>query len=252
MARNLQEEHRPERISERLSARGGESAMGDAVLGGVDGIVTTFAVVAGSIGGQLPTAAIIVLGFANLLADGFSMAVSNYLGTRSRQQEVERARQDELWQIDNYPEGEIREIREIFARKGLDEATLARVVAVITANRELWTDTMLREELKLNLAAARPLRAALATFGAFVLFGFLPLVPFLLPGFPPDALFPVSGGLSGAAFLLLGVWKGLVLHSPPLRSGLQTLAIGGVAALLAYGTGVLLHHGFGVAAGAGG
>lgn len=244
--RDLKEEHRLERIRERLSARGGESALGDAVLGGVDGIITTFAVVAGTTGGRLPTVVIIVLGLANLIADAFSMAVSNYLGTRSRQQEVERARRDEAWQIEKYPEGEQREIREIFARKGFDEATLDRIVAVITSNRELWTDTMLREELNLSGVSARPLRAATATFIAFVGFGCIPLLPFLASGFQQDALFATSATLSGVAFLLLGIWKGYVLNRSPLRSALQTLIIGGVAAVLAYSVGALLYRTVGV------
>lgn len=244
--RNLRGEHRPEQIRRRLSARGGESALGDAVLGGVDGIITTFAVVAGSAGAQLPAVVIIVLGLANLIADAFSMAVSNYLGTRSRQQEVERAKQDESWQIDQYPEGERREIREIFGRKGFRGATLDRIVEVITRNRDTWVDTMLREELNLSQVAARPLRAALATFIAFVMFGFIPLVPFVVAGFPQDYLFPISAAMSAVAFLVLGVWKGFMLERPPLGSGIQTLLIGGIAAVLAYSVGALLHDIFGV------
>ena len=246
--RDLKEEHRPERIRERLSARGGESALGDAVLGGVDGIITTFAVVAGTTGGRLPTIVIIVLGVANLIADAFSMAVSNYLGTRSRQQEVERARRDEAWQIEKYPEGEQREIREIFARKGFDTPTLDRIVEVITGNRELWTDTMLREELNLSKVSARPLRAATATFVAFVGFGGIPLLPFLVPGFRPDALFGISATLSAVAFVLLGTWKGYVLNRSPIKSALQTLIIGGVAAVLAYSVGALLYRMLGISA----
>lgn len=248
MDRDLQQEHRLEEIRKRISARGGVSALGDAILGGVDGIITTFAVVAGTTGGQLPTFIVIILGLANLLADGFSMAVSNYLGTRSRQQEVERARQDESWQIERYPEGERREVREIFARKGFDDATLDRIVEVITRDRELWTDTMLREELHLSKVAARPVRAALATFSAFVAFGFIPLTPFLIPAFPPNTAFSISAGLSGVAFMLLGAWKGYRLNRPILRSALQTLLIGGIAAALAYAVGALLSGFFGVRA----
>jgi VIT1/CCC1 family predicted Fe2+/Mn2+ transporter len=239
--RDLREEHRPEQIGRRLSRPGGHSALGDAVLGGVDGIVTTFAVVAGCAGGRLPTAIVIILGLANLVADGFSMAVSNYLGTRSRQQEVERARKDESWQIERYPEGEQQEVREIFRRKGFEGATLDRIVEVITDNRDTWVDTMLREELNLNATAARPVRAALATFAAFIGFGAVPLVPFLVAALPADRLFAISAVASGAAFLALGVWKGVMLQRSPLRSGLQTLVIGGAAAALAYSTGALLH-----------
>jgi VIT1/CCC1 family predicted Fe2+/Mn2+ transporter len=247
--RDLKEEHRPERVRERLAARRGESALGDAVLGAVDGIVTTFAVVAGSAGGQFSTSVVIVLGLANLIADGFSMAVSNYLGTASRREEVDKARRDESWQIDHYPQGEYREVREIFARKGFHGATLNRIVEVITQNRDVWIDTMLEGELNLRRVARSPRQAAVVTFIAFVLFGFIPLIPFVFTAFPREYLFRISAGLSAAAFTALGVWKGLTLHRPPVRSGLQTLLVGSIAAALAYGVGVLLHGLFGVAAG---
>jgi len=244
--RDLKEEHRPDRIRERISAPGGESWLGDAVLGGVDGIVTTFAVVAGSAGGRLSTEVVIVLGLANLIADGFSMAVSNYLGTRSRREEVEEAKEDESWQIDSYPLGEHREVREIFARKGFRGPTLDRIVDVITRDREVWIDTMLEEELNLQRVAASPRRAALVTFIAFVLFGSIPLIPFVFPIQAQQRLFLISGVLSAAAFAILGVWKGVMLHRPPVRSGLQTFLIGSIAAVLAYGVGAVLHSLFGV------
>ena len=239
--RDLAAEHRPDRIRARLARPRGEGPLGDFVLGGVDGVVTTFAVVAGSAGGRLPLAALIILGLANLAADGFSMAVSNYLGTRSRQQAVMRARADEAWQLDAHPEGERQEIREIFARKGFDDALLDRIVEVITRDRRIWIDTMMAEELKLSEDSARPVRAGLTTLAAFVLCGFVPLLPFLLGGVEFDALFRVSMVLAAAAFFAIGMLKGRALGLPLVRSGVQTLVIGGLAAALAYATGFLLH-----------
>jgi len=236
--RDLQEEHRTDCIRARLERPRGESPLADFVLGGVDGVVTTFAVVAGSAGGGLPAATIIILGLANLVADGFSMAVSNYLGTRSRQQEIARARADENWQVGEHPDGERQEIREIFARKGFGAQTLDRIVEVITSDPKIWVDTMMAEELKLSEVSAQPLRAALVTFLAFAMFGFVPLLPFLLGTGPFESMFGTSLGLAAAAFFTLGAAKGAVLGLSPLRAGLQSLAIGSLAAALAYGTGV--------------
>lgn len=101
--RDLPGEHALHRIRSRLAHPRGESPLGDFTLGGVDGVVTTFAVVAGSAGGQLTATIVIILGMANLIADGFSMAVSNYLGTRTRQEEVRQSGADENWQIDVFP-----------------------------------------------------------------------------------------------------------------------------------------------------
>ena len=179
-SRDLHGEHAPHRIRNRLDNPRGESPLGDFMLGGVDGVVTTFAVVAGSAGGQLASTIVIILGIANLIADGFSMAVSNYLGTRTRQEEVRQSRADEQWQIDVFPEGEREEIREIFARKGFEGTGLDEIVEIITADREVWVDTMMAEELRLSDVSTRPLRAGVTTFVAFSICGAIPLLPFLI------------------------------------------------------------------------
>jgi len=211
------------------------------MLGGVDGVVTTFAVVAGSAGGQLASTIVIILGIANLIADGFSMAVSNYLGTRTRQEEVRQSRADEQWQIDVFPEGEREEIREIFARKGFEGTGLDEIVEIITADREVWVDTMMAEELRLSDVSTRPLRAGVTTFVAFSICGAIPLLPFLIGAGDFNAMFFVSASLGAATFFALGMGKGRVVGISPVRSGLQTLAMGGVAAILAYGAGYVLH-----------
>jgi VIT1/CCC1 family predicted Fe2+/Mn2+ transporter len=250
--RDLQAEHRAGAIRTRIAAGERASPLADAVLGAVDGVITTFAVVAGSTGGELPLAVVMILGMANLIADGFSMAVSNYLSTRSRREEVETARNDEYWQVEEFPEGEQREIREIFRRKGFRGSVLDHIVEVITRNRDVWVDTMLLEELDLQKVTSAPWRSATATFLAFVVFGFVPLLPFFVPVFPAAHLFIASCILSCAAFAGIGVLKGLVLPRSPLRSGLLTLVVGGIAAALAYSVGVLLRIAFGISSANGG
>jgi vacuolar iron transporter family protein len=190
---------------------------------------------------------VIILGLANLIADGFSMAVSNYLATKSRLEQISRSRADEYWQIENYPEGEREEIRQIFSRKGFEGETLEQIVEVVTSGRDVWVDTMMAEELKLSETSARPLRASIATFVAFSLCGSVPLVPFVLGLGAFDMMFGISAGLAAATFLALGIGKGLVLNLSPFRAGLQTLAIGGGAAVLAYAAGSALYVLFGVA-----
>ncbi len=110
---------------------------------------------------------IIVLGIANLLADGFSMAVSNYQGTKSQRQQIEEARRSEERQVEEIPEGEREEIRRIFAAKGFSGGTLERIVETITNDERLWVDTMLTEELGLEVEGPDPRSAALATGAAF-------------------------------------------------------------------------------------
>jgi VIT1/CCC1 family predicted Fe2+/Mn2+ transporter len=234
----LAAEHRPEAIRARLARAPRRSYLGDAVLGAIDGCVTTFAVVAGASGAALPGAVVVILGLANLVADGFSMAVSNYQGTKTEWDSLARAQREEEEHIRLVPEGEREEIRQIFAAKGFGGETLERIVEVISANREVWVDTMLTEERGLARRGAEPLRAAAATFAAFAAAGLVPLAPFLLP--VQIDRFSASAALTAAAFLVIGVARGRVLGQPMLRSGLGVLAMGGAAAALAFTAAFLL------------
>ena len=244
--RATSEEHRPEAIRRRLARSGDHDYLADAVLGGIDGCVTTFAVVAGATGGALAPLVVIILGFANLAADGFSMAVSNYHGTRSARDLVSQTRRSEEHHIARVPEGEREEIRQIFARKGFEGDTLERVVDTITANRRLWVDTMLTEEHGLQLDGPDPVRAGATTFAAFIAVGLVPLLPYLVPA-APGAMFGASCVLTAGAFFGIGWVKGQRLQQPRLRSAWQTLWTGGAAAVLAYLVGWGLRAGFGSA-----
>jgi len=240
-------EHLPHAIKARLGQPRRSSYLGDAVLGGIDGCVTTFAVVAGALGAGFSGIVVIILGVANLLADGLSMAVSNYLSTRSQREEVEKARREEEKHIREFPEGEQEEIRQIFAAKGFSGDTLERIVETVTQNRKLWIDTMLTEELGLQLEGRRPFRAAMATFTAFVLVGSIPLAPFLFQrGIATHNAVLISAIITGFAFAAIGVAKGLVLKRSPFVSGLQTLLIGGAAAGVACLVGIWLRRIYGI------
>jgi len=237
----LEKDHLPEVIADRLAAETEHSYLGDAVLGAIDGCVTTFAVVSGVIGANLSQKVVIILGMANLLADGFSMAVSNYQKSKSDRQRIEQFRKIEAQHIEEVPEGEREEIRQIFARKGFEGSILEEIVAVITRDREQWIDTMLIEELGMQLQSPAPLKSALATFIAFVIVGSIPILPFVLPlPLAPNNLFLLSAIATGIAFFLVGLLKGRALEQPALRSGMETLLVGCFAAALAYGVGAWL------------
>jgi VIT1/CCC1 family predicted Fe2+/Mn2+ transporter len=230
----LESEHQPEAIGRRLAREQEPSYLAAAVLGAIDGCVTTFAVVAGATGGGFASVVVIVLGFANLLADGFSMAASNYLSIKSQREQVEAAWHHEEQHIARIPEGEREEIRQIFAQKGFSGAVLDSIVDTITRNRRLWVETMLTEELQLPTHSPDPLRSGLATFLAFVLVGLVPLAPFLIPTLSPSWAFAASAAATALAFFAVGAAKGRALDQPPLRSGFETLFLGGAAAGLAY------------------
>lgn len=239
----LQAEHTPEAVAARLDAGPRPRYVRDFIYGSIDGCVTTFAIVSGVVGAELSAAIVLILGVANLLADGFSMAVSNFLGTRAERELIGRARAVEEAHVATIPDGERQEIREIFRRKGFQGELLEQIVDGVTSNRRLWVETMLREELGLALEGSSPMRAALVTFWAFVLVGAVPLLPFVVArwsgGQWPDP-FLASCALTGVAFFAVGAFKPAAEPGRWLRSGLETLAMGGGAAAVAYGVGAAL------------
>jgi VIT1/CCC1 family predicted Fe2+/Mn2+ transporter len=242
---SLESQHTPREVRARLGQSPAPSYLQDFIYGAVDGAVTTFAVVAGAAGANLDDTVVIILGGANLIADGFSMAVSNFLGSRAARQQRERARREEERHIQMVPEGEREEIRQIFAAKGFEGQDLERVVEVITSDRELWAETMMSEELGFGSSTRNEFRAALATFAAFLTIGFLPLVVYVLDLVTPgeiEGAFAWSAVMTGIAFFVVGAMKARFVDQAWWRSGLETLAVGGLAAVLAYVAGALLQN----------
>jgi vacuolar iron transporter family protein len=239
----LRTDHSPQSIANRLSGKKKPEYLGDAVLGAIDGSITTFAVVSGVVGAELAHNVIVILGMANLLADGFSMAVSNYLKCKTEMENIEKLRILESEHIDQIPEGEREEIRQIFARKGFTSPVLEEIVNVITKDREQWIDTMLKEEWGMQLESPSPIRAGLFTFCAFTIAGMIPLLPFLIPlPLNTESIFVISACATTLSFFITGLIKGKVLNRSVLKSGLETLWIGCTAAVLAYFVGKWLKN----------
>jgi len=234
---DLEHDHSKKKIAERLMRPQRQSYLRDMIYGGIDGAVTTFAVVSGVVGGQLATIVILILGFANLVADGFSMAVSNYLGTKSELDLYKRYHSIEEKHIALVPEGEKEEIRQIFKNKGLTGEALQLVVDVITSNKPLWIKTMLQEEYGLPTTYRSPLKAGIITFLSFIIFGLIPLLPYSAHLASP---FIWAGFSTGITFFLIGSIKSHWSLKSWWRSGIETLIIGTITAMIAYFIGVLL------------
>lgn len=231
--------HSDVEIAARIGAPPSAVYLRDTVYGAIDGAVTTFAIVAGVVGAGLPTRVIIALGIANVLADGFSMAAANYSGIKAELDNAKRLRAVEERHIDEVPDGEKRELKEILARKGLTGRILDEATETIAQNRDAWIQLMLVDEYGLSPVDPHPLRAALVTFGAFLLAGLVPLVPFMVT---TDTAFAWSLGLTGGVFFAVGALKSVWSTAAWWRSGLETLAIGGIAAAIAFYVGSLFHE----------
>lgn len=217
--------------------------IGEFIYGGIDGSVTTFAVVAGAAGAQLDSSVVIILGFANLFADGFAMSVGSYLSTRSEIDNYNKHKKIEYWEVDNLPEKEREEVREIYAAKGFEGKLLEQVVDKITENKDRWVDVMMKEELELQEESKSPFQMGFVTFISFLLMGFIPLIVYILDyagsGLDID-LFTYSSVFTFITFAGIGFAKSYVTATSRLRSIFETLFLGGSAAILAYYVGVAL------------
>ncbi len=230
--------HSQEEIERRMGQPPGRGYLRDIVYGAIDGSVTTFAIVAGVAGAGLSPLIIVALGLANVLADGFSMAAGNYSGTKAELDDIMRLRRIEERHIAKDPEGERRELRHILHLKGLSGDALDQAVTQISADKDMWIQMMLEGEYGLASVDPHPMRAAIATFTAFLIAGMVPLLPFII-GVPHA--FTWSSALTGITFFAIGTYKSQWSLAPWWRSGLETLAIGGVAASIAYFVGTLFN-----------
>jgi VIT1/CCC1 family predicted Fe2+/Mn2+ transporter len=230
--------HSPSEIAERLSNGSDGTYLRDMIYGGIDGAVTTFAIVAGVEGAGLSNNIIVALGIANILADGFSMAASNYSGTKAELDDRKRIIRVEERHIEHHRDGELEELRQILKRRGLSGDVLEQATQAIAGKKDKWISLMLTDEYGLPLDAPKPMGSAIATFIAFLLAGSVPLIPFVLA--MPYA-FEISIFATMMTFFMIGTGKSRWSLAAWWRSGFETLLIGALAAVIAYGVGGLFN-----------
>lgn len=213
------------------------------IYGGLDGIITTFAVVAGVAGASLSPGIVLILGFANLIADGLSMAIGDYLSTRAEKEYAEAQRSREEWEIKNHPEAEKREMVSLYMEKGIEQLDAEQLTSILSRYEPAWVEVMIAERLGILEDDESPLKNALVTFFSFGVFGFIPLLAYVMARFIPffDAhTLVLASALTAIALFVLGVQKVHFTNKHWFTSGLEMLLVGGVAAVAAYGIGVLL------------
>lgn len=221
-----------------------QAYLGEFVYGGVDGTVTTFAVVAGAVGGGLDSAIIIILGFANLIADGFAMSVGAFLSTKTEADNYTKHEWLEYWEVENIPEAEREEIREIYRAKGFKDELLEEVVEVITANKKRWVDDMMLNELGMMKEQRSPLKIGFVTYISFISIGLIPLIIYVWDYLYADIdhLFIWSCVLTSLAFIFIGFLKSYVNQKSVIKGIAETLLLGVIAASISYFVGDLLEQ----------
>ena len=214
------------------------------VYGGLDGIITTFAVVAGVAGAALSSGILLILGLANLIADGISMAVGDYLSSKAQRDFYYSEKERELWEAKNYPKGEKEEMIEIYTKRGLSKSDAQKLVNIISKKKNLFVDEMMVEELRMiNDVKSSPVKNAIVTFISFFVFGLIPVSIYLFDLIYPGSVkqpFLYTIILTVLALFALGVAKFKFIKKHWLRSAIETLVIGGLAAGAAYLVGKLL------------
>lgn len=245
MAKHLAHEHGRSPFADNLK---------EIVYGGLDGIITTFAVVSGFSGAALlgnsgngevyAITLVLLFGLANLLADGVSMGLGEFLSTRSEQARWNRERDVEVHEIEHNAEQEYEETVHLLEDSGLSADDAQTVANIYRRYPGLWADWMMRHELEMeDMSGATPAKDGLVTFLSFLVFGIIPLVPYLaFWGRDMDAntLFIMASGATVAALLALGFARSLVTRENRFRAMGEVFAVGLVAAVIAFGVGVWL------------
>jgi VIT1/CCC1 family predicted Fe2+/Mn2+ transporter len=212
------------------------SSIRDFVFGFGDGINTSLGLVAGVGGANESSNIIILAALVAMFTGAKAMAVQNYLAVRSQRQVLQSEIEREKWEMDNVPEAERQEIEDIYKAKGFSGTELVNIVNKIVSDKKVWLDTMLTEELKLNLEiVGSPLKSAFRMFGAFLIGGILPLIPyFFSSGYVPLL---IAIGTSLSASFVIGAFKSKLANLSMIRGGLEMAGMGTGIALIGYGIG---------------
>jgi vacuolar iron transporter family protein len=207
----------------------------DVVIGMSDGLTVPFALAAGLSGAVNSTGIIVTAGLAEIAAGSIAMGLGGYLAARSDAEHYASERAREELEVLEIPGAEEAEVRQVLLSYGLTPETSTPIVDALRERPEAWVDFMMRFELGLEKPdPRRALVSALTIAGAYIAGGFIPLGPYLVAASARTAL-TVSVVVTLIALALFGAVKGHFTGTSPVRSGLQTVLIGGLAAAAAFG-----------------
>ncbi|MGI0064987.1 MAG: VIT1/CCC1 transporter family protein [Nitrosopumilaceae archaeon] len=212
------------------------SSMRDFVFGFGDGVNTSLGLAAGVGGAAVSSDLIILAALVAMFTGAKAMAVQNYLAVKSQRELLTSEINRENWEIENKPEDERKEIEDIYKAKGFTGKDLEMIIDKITSDKKVWLDTMLTEELNLNLEIlGNPIKSAFRMFGAFLVGGILPIIPFFFSsGFTP--LF-IAIGMSLTASFIVGAVKSRMANTSLIKGGIEMAGLGTGIALIGYGIG---------------
>jgi len=213
------------------------------IFGGLDGILTSFAIVAGAAGGGLSPQVVMILGFSNIFADALSMGVGEFLSSKANNEWILSERTREEWEMQNYPEGEIQEMIDIYKQKGMEHEDAKLVIETMAKYKDFFVDLMMAQELQLQVPEEDHVQESIregvvmflsfATFGAMPLLGYV-IIPACFPELGNESLFTAACFVTGIVLFFLGSVKSKFANMNWFMSGLETLLLGGVCATVAF------------------
>ena len=218
---------------------GGRSVR-DMVFGANDGLVAAFAVVSGVHGAAAGTRIVLLAGLAELIGGTIAMGLGAFLAAKSELEFIlsERAREER--EVRDFPEKEREEVRAIYLQKGFRGPALDQLVSHVTADPVFWVDTMMTEELGLSISPDQtPLRSGLVVALAYALGATFPVLPYALP-ISVGAAFTLSIALTLGALFVAGALKTTMTGRPWLKSGIESVGIGALAAAATFAAGKLI------------
>lgn len=213
------------------------------IFGGLDGILTAFAIVAGAAGGALEPPVVLILGFSNIFADALSMGVGEFLSSKAENEWILSEREREMWEMENYPEGEVQEMIDIYVNKGMGREDAEMVVKTMSKYKEFFVDVMMAEELELAVPEENHVQESVkegiimfcsfAAFGAFPLLGYV-IIPASFPDLGKETLFFTACIVTGVVLFIMGCVKSIFSAAKWYWCGMETLLLGGACATVAY------------------
>lgn len=206
----------------------------DIVIGMSDGLTVPFALAAGLSGAVGSTHVVVTAGLAEIAAGSIAMGLGGYLAARSDAEHYAAEQTREEREVQQVPEEEKREVENVFREFGLSSSESMIIADALSKRPKAWVDFMMRFELGLEKPEpGRALSSALTIAVSYVAGGLIPLSPYFAIATPQQALL-LSVALTLVALGVFGYLKGRASGAQPVRSGLQTTFIGGLAAAAAF------------------
>ena len=209
------------------------------IFGGIDGILTLFAIIASVSGSNINGPTIFVLGISKLIADGISMGIGDFLSEKAEIDFIKSEYEREKWEFENYTKAEVQEMIDIYLEKGINENDAKLILNTMSKYPKLFLDHMMYQELELNIKQIEnnPIKNGFITFASFIIFGFIPLISYIfIPTLHSKYNYNLIIAIILTSFTLfaIGSIKGYYCKINIFKSGLLLMLNGGITAVAAY------------------